>query len=297
MTEKIQNIALNQNDYEIFMRGMHLLPLKRNGKAPFMPNGHLGVLKDNNIYDFPAHGYNVGLSLSLANLCCIDVDENHGEDCHGLAELTELEAKLGNLPRTLMQQTPNGGIHLIFTDEGVVEHPIGKLAPSIDFKRQGYIVVCPSVIDGKQYEIIDTGSDNGFHIGQLPQAWLDKVNRIATNRKSVTRTNINDKSKKTKKYNKTINIERMFSDCNFLKYCRDNAAILSEPMWYSMVTELAMIEGAEFLIHELSKPYPQYSYAETQKKIENARKFGFPQSCEYISATYPEVCGKCEIHN
>ena len=89
----------------------------------------------------------------------------------------------------------------------------------------------------------------------------------------------------------------MFSDCNFLKYCRDNAAILSEPMWYSMVTELAMIKGGEFLIHELSKPYPQYSYTETQKKIENARKFGFPQSCEYISATYPEVCGKCEIHN
>lgn len=88
----------------------------------------------------------------------------------------------------------------------------------------------------------------------------------------------------------------MFTDCNFLKFCKENAATLSEPMWHSMVTQLAMIDGADALIHELSLPYPGYSYRETQKKIENARKFGIPQSCEYISASYPEVCGNCKFN-
>lgn len=171
-----------KKDYEKLMWEMPLLPLRKNGKIPFLPDGHLGALTENNIYDFRAHGYNVGLSLPLAHLSCIDVDENHGDDCHGLDELDELENELGKLPRTLTQRTPNGGIHLIFSDDGVCEHPVGKLSPSIDFKRQGYIVIYPSVIDGKQYEIIDTGCDNGFYIAKLPQKYLDKVNKASNSR-------------------------------------------------------------------------------------------------------------------
>lgn len=171
-----------KKDYEKFMWNMPLLPLRKNGKIPFLPDGHLGALTENNIYDFSAHGYNVGLSLPLAHLCYIDVDENHGNNCHGLAELAELEVELGQLPRTLTQRTPNGGIHMIFSDEGVCEHPIGKLSPSIDFKRQGYVVVHPSIINGKQYEISDKGSDNGFYIAKLPQKYLDKVNKVSNSR-------------------------------------------------------------------------------------------------------------------
>ena len=128
--------------------------------------------------------------MPLAHLCCIDVDENHGDDCHGLDELQELENELCKLPRTLTQRTPNGGIHLIFKDEGVCEHPVGKLSPSIDFKRQGYIVLHPSVIGGRQYEIKDTGNDNGFYTAKLPQKWLDRVNRTSTNR-TIKKNNSN----------------------------------------------------------------------------------------------------------
>lgn len=200
MTENEKITVFTKEDYKQFMRALPLLPLRKNGKIPFLPDGHLGALTENNIYDFPAHGYNVGLSLPLAHLCGIDVDENHGDDCNGLAELAELEVELGQLPRTLTQRTPNGGIHLIFTDDGVSDHPIGKLSPSIDFKRQGYIVLHPSMIGGRQYEIIDIGSDDGFHIAQMPQKWLDKVNRTSTNRtvRNSNHKNI-DKSAKIKK--------------------------------------------------------------------------------------------------
>ena len=78
-----------------------------------------------------------------------------------------------------------------------------------------------------------------------------------------------------------------------MRDCKDNAEILSEPQWHSMISVLAQIENSDELIHSLSEPYPQYSYEETQKKIDNARAFGRPQSCKYISANYPEICGNC----
>ena len=92
---------------------------------------------------------------------------------------------------------------------------------------------------------------------------------------------------------KNIDIERLFNNCAFLRYCRDNAEVLPEPEWFSMVGILAQIEDSDALIHTLSEPYPKYSYPETQNKIDNARKFGHPQSCHYISASYPEICGNC----
>ena len=60
-----------------------------------------------------------------------------------------------------------------------------------------------------------------------------------------------------------------------------------------MITILAQIDGADDLIHELSSPYPKYSYAETQAKIEYARDFGYSQTCKYISESYPNACKGC----
>lgn len=96
-----------------------------------------------------------------------------------------------------------------------------------------------------------------------------------------------------RKVYKNIDIERIFNNCAFLRHCRDNADILSEPQWHTMITVLAQIEHSDELIHTLSEPYPKYSFEETQRKIENARKFGHPQSCKYISENYSEICNGC----
>lgn len=57
------------------------------------------------------------------------------------------------------------------------------------------------------------------------------------------------------------------SECEFIKYCHDNAATLSEHDWYAMITNMAGFESGTAKIHEYSKGYPGYDQAKTQKKI------------------------------
>jgi len=92
---------------------------------------------------------------------------------------------------------------------------------------------------------------------------------------------------------KTYNLERIFSNCKFLQYCKDSAETLSENMWFSMISLLAQLKDSEILIHELSAPHPKYSVKETEYKIKRAKLFGKPQSCSYISKQYPFVCKEC----
>ena len=81
-------------------------------------------------------------------------------------------------------------------------------------------------------------------------------------------------------------VEQAVEECSFLRFCRDNARDLPEPLWYAMLTNLAFANADE-LAHKLSEPYEKdgkkYSYEETQKKLEHARKDSpGPHSCEYI---------------
>ena len=73
-------------------------------------------------------------------------------------------------------------------------------------------------------------------------------------------------------------------ECEFIKYCRDNAATLSEHDWYAMITELSVFEGGVELIHEYSKPYKDYDPVETQKKmcIRDSIKSEQPYNGKYV---------------
>lgn len=71
--------------------------------------------------------------------------------------------------------------------------------------------------------------------------------------------------------------------CDFIKHCRDNAATLSEPEWYAMITILADFEGGTDLIHEMSAPYSGYTEAETDRKIKHFHDSGTkPMTCKTI---------------
>lgn len=78
-------------------------------------------------------------------------------------------------------------------------------------------------------------------------------------------------------------IEHIMSGCDFLKYCVLNAAALSEPLWYAMITNLAQFKDGARLIHEYSAPYPGYSERNTQKKINHFLDSGTgPMNCKTI---------------
>ena len=72
--------------------------------------------------------------------------------------------------------------------------------------------------------------------------------------------------------------------CDFLKHCRDDAKTLSEADWYAMITNLAPFDGGADLIHELSKPYADYSTANTTKKINHFLESRTrPMTCQTIA--------------
>ncbi|MDP4117605.1 MAG: phage/plasmid primase, P4 family [Bacillota bacterium] len=73
------------------------------------------------------------------------------------------------------------------------------------------------------------------------------------------------------------------AECDFIKYCRLNAAGLSEHDWYAMISNIACFEGGTDLIHALSKPYPAYNEQTTQKKINHFFASGTkPMNCSTI---------------
>ncbi|GAJ05898.1 unnamed protein product, partial [marine sediment metagenome] len=78
--------------------------------------------------------------------------------------------------------------------------------------------------------------------------------------------------KQSAKFNE-IAVRKLLENCVFIQYCRDNAATLTEPYWWAMVHNLAVFgQVGEETAHELSKPYPQYTEAATNKKIEEAHE-------------------------
>jgi len=79
-------------------------------------------------------------------------------------------------------------------------------------------------------------------------------------------------------------LEQVCRSCDFIKHCRENASTLSEHDWYAMITNLAPFDGGTARIHELSLPYPRYSEADTQRKINHFLESGTkPMTCRTIA--------------
>ena len=72
--------------------------------------------------------------------------------------------------------------------------------------------------------------------------------------------------------------------CLFIQHCKENAKTLPENLWYAMITNLAVFEDGDRVIHALSKGYPKYSHAETQNKIVHFLESGTkPMTCVKIA--------------
>ena len=82
----------------------------------------------------------------------------------------------------------------------------------------------------------------------------------------------------------------ILENCYFIQYCQEQAATLSEPEWYAMVSNVARGEGGREMVHELSSPYPDYNQKETDKKINHAVTDGYPHTCAYIQKELAFTC-------
>lgn len=75
-----------------------------------------------------------------------------------------------------------------------------------------------------------------------------------------------------------------WTECAFLRHCWDDATSLPEPQWYAMLSNLNRFgnEGRT-LAHQLSAPYPNYTTAETDKKLLHAFHASGPITCKEIA--------------
>ena len=86
--------------------------------------------------------------------------------------------------------------------------------------------------------------------------------------------------------------KELIDKCSFLQHCRDDAANLSEPMWYAAITNLAITADGHDVVHEISRPYPKYSYQETEAKFRHAAQEDKPVTCDHIKNHLCFNCGK-----
>lgn len=91
----------------------------------------------------------------------------------------------------------------------------------------------------------------------------------------------------------------MMAGCAFLQHCDANAETLSEPWWYKMVGVIARAVDGRRWVHEMSKRHPDYSFEETEAKINHALDAATgPTWCSSVAdgdGTSPpfEGCARC----
>jgi hypothetical protein len=92
-------------------------------------------------------------------------------------------------------------------------------------------------------------------------------------------------------------VDLLLPRCAFIRHCRENAARLSEPEWYAMVSNVARCSNGAAAVHRLSAPYPNYSPAETEAKIAHALQDTGPHTCAFIQSLGFQGCppGGCGV--
>lgn len=135
-------------------RGWACFPCIPDEKRPLTRNGLNDATKDPERLRALFHGHanaNLGIRTgSVSGIFALDIDVKDGKP--GRASLERLQRENGALPVTLINNTANGGWHLIFRYPGA---PLGNragLLDGIDVRADGgYIVAPPSSIAAKCY--------------------------------------------------------------------------------------------------------------------------------------------------
>uniref|UniRef100_UPI0012EC03FE hypothetical protein n=1 Tax=Solidesulfovibrio alcoholivorans TaxID=81406 RepID=UPI0012EC03FE len=99
-------------------------------------------------------------------------------------------------------------------------------------------------------------------------------------------------------YNSISEYFLLKTGCKWINYCETNSYNLSEPEWYAMLSIVSRIGSGRQHCHDISKNYSNYSYDETENKIQQAQEKGGPFTCTNIKNTFKNnVCKHCPFSN
>ena len=160
---KLLSAALEYAD-----RGLKVFPIRPKTKKPITANGHLEAITDSGQITqwWTAHPTaNIGLSLAPNGLIAIDVDAYKPE-----CQWNEYRGS-NVFDAGFIQESPRGGFHYVFkadpTDSFIASPCLG-----VDIKHNGYILLAPSIFEGKAYKVT---RDDEFR--QLPSWLADKIRK------------------------------------------------------------------------------------------------------------------------
>lgn len=86
--------------------------------------------------------------------------------------------------------------------------------------------------------------------------------------------------------------QRIMDRCAFVQKMLNDPDGVSEPEWKAMCDNIALVPDGPKLFHEWSAKYHNYSYNETERKIERSKMVQRPETCIYIQGHFNPNCPK-----
>ncbi len=289
---QMKNTLLNQA-LEYAKRGYKIFPVQENGKAPATKNGFQD--STNSVEEIEKWwnanpNYNIGLPMALNSLVAIDIDRHSDVNGFNNFDNCVISNVLSTLPITVEAITANNGRHKIFE---VPENfkPVGKFVDGVDVKYNGYIVIAPSKIGENQYEWMTEQGLLDMKPEKLPEDWIKHLTcKTNSEKTALTPT--------TKVNYPPSNAKKVAKHCNFIQHCIEDSKNLSEPDWkFGLVGIISFCEDGEKYVHKWSESYNNYTQEETEEKINDAKKFNRPTTCEGIQSMCGDGHCKYCIHN
>lgn len=238
--EKLKSLYIN-NKLKIF-------PVQENDKKPIIENWGNDCSYDyfQILYWYEnCKNCNWGLPATPNNLFILDLDV-HDEDKNGIDSFNKLlndilgyniNIDLFEVCDTLIQKTPSGGLHIIFQSDDDLKNVLNganvfKDYPGIDIRTDGYVVVEPSIINGKNYSFCNMSSVNKMP-DKLKEYILDNTglkNNIKEEYKKPTHVEVGDRDNQLFSYINNLYYKTRLDQNEILLLANDfNNNILEKP--------------------------------------------------------------------
>lgn len=154
-------------------QGFSAIPTRHDSKLPSVRWGAFRYkYADREV--FSRGKFNIAIVTGrLSNLFVIDVDSYKTDEA--LAILTELGINIENA-ETPVVRTPSGGYHIWFEMPETLLRSRNNLEPGIDVRGEnGYVLVPPSVVDGKPYTFLNVKRIDNLRkaLKPLPKEFLE----------------------------------------------------------------------------------------------------------------------------
>jgi hypothetical protein len=89
---------------------------------------------------------------------------------------------------------------------------------------------------------------------------------------------------------------RVLAGCPWIQHCKEDAPRLPEPEWYRMLSIAGRCKDSIRIAHDLSRPHPKYTAAETEEKLRQAMGAAGPSTCGFIENDLGQAryCSRCK---